>query len=235
MKWSGEAFFDSSMIVFRGNSVANALHAMPFTVLAMSHDTYPVILDAHGKAVGGPICMIRSMTPHMVAPKRPLTIAFLSPAKWAPVGVRINGEHGGFVQLDPQPFAGQTIQGLTQVSERIAQLFHPDAAETDERLAAALDLLAREPGSVTIAQAASIVGISLSRLRAIAKRDLGAPLSSWLTWKKLEQATHSVAIGDGLAQSALSGGYVDQAHFANVMRRLLGTAPSEIRRIRKLT
>jgi len=111
----------------------------------------------------------------------------------------------------------------------------PIAPVADDRLSAALNHLGREPGMVSIGQAAQLVGLSAPRLRALAQRDLGSSLSHWLIWKKLVHAAHSVAIGEGLAQSAASGGFVDQAHFANVMRRLLGTAPSEMSPVRTPT
>lgn len=232
VKWDGEAFFGTDLIVFRGCSVANHCHAMPVTVVAMSHDRQPVILDRQSQEVAGPVCLIRPGTQHIVAPDRPLTIAFLTPAKWALKGAKVLTEQDGFAQLDPVPFPDPKAGELNAVASGLEMLFQRESARMDERVRIATLLLAREPGALSIADAAAEVGLSPSRLRALARRDLGASLASWLIWKKLEFATKSVATGEGLAQSAVSGGFVDQAHFANVMRRLLGTAPSEIEPVR---
>lgn len=206
---------------------------MPVTVVAMSHDARSVILDRDGRETGGPACLIRPGTVHQVVPNQPLTIAFLSPAKRSLNGVKILSECEGFAQLDPAQFPDQHSDALNAISANLSMLFQREEAAMDDRLRTATRLLAREPGAVSIAEAASEVGLSPSRLRALAQRDLGASLANWLIWKKLEFSAQSVATGEGLAQSAVSGGFVDQAHFANVMRRLLGTAPSEIEPIRK--
>ena len=232
MKWEGEAYFGASLIVFRGQSVANALHAMPVSVLAMAHDREPVMLDANGAAMGGPVCYLDPMTPHIVAPARPVTIAFLSPAKWSLERVRVQARGEGFAQLDPAGFPDLAASNLADIARWLEDTLRPEVGQRDARLEAALAMLEREPGAVSIKQAARDVGVSSSHLRALAQRDLGASLSHWLIWKKLEHAARSVTTGEALAQSAASGGFVDQAHFANVMRRLLGAAPSEIAPVR---
>lgn len=233
MTWTGEAHFGSRLIVFRGRSVENALHAMPVHVIAFSGVSRPIILDAQGRAVGGQVCLVRPMTPHIVAPGRRVTIAFLSPARWAFPNAAVRGEDNGFAQLEPAQFSDCLGGEVAEIARRIETLFGPDFTRLDARLQTALDLMGREPGAVSIGQAAGAIGISPSRLRFIAQRDLGSSLSRWLTWKKLEHAARDLADGQGLAQSAVSGGFADQPHLANAMRRMLGAAPSEIQPVRK--
>ena len=233
MKWEGEAIFGPSMIVFTGISATNVVHAMPVTVLAIGHEPSTVILDRDGRGVGGAVCMVRPMTPHIVAPDRKLTIAFLSPGQWSLAGAPTESGGSGFVSIEPEPFRKVPDMDLASAHEVLCNALEPRKVEKDARLDAAIRLLAEAPGTLTIREVAGRVGLSPARMRAIAKRDLGISLSQWLLWKKLEQASQSVADGDGLAQSATSGGFFDQAHFTNAMRRLLGAAPSEIAPVRK--
>ena len=139
MKWEGEAYFGASLIVFRGQSVANALHAMPVSVLAMAHDREPVMLDANGAAMGGPVCYLDPMTPHIVAPARPVTIAFLSPAKWSLERVRVQARGEGFAQLDPAGFPDLAASNLADIARWLEDTLRPEVGQRDARLEAALD------------------------------------------------------------------------------------------------
>lgn len=232
MKWAGETHFTEDLIVFRGRSFENKLHAMPGTVLAMSHDGHSVVLNEKGVPVGGAACLIDPMTPHMIAAERSVTITFLSPLRCLVEEFVIAQCQDGFAPLDRALFPDPTCETLTAFANQIQQVLLPEKNAIDRRLQAALDLLGREPGVLTVAEVAESVGVSASRLRALAQRELGSSLARWLTWKKLEHAVKGVAQGEAFAQSALSAGFADQAHFTNAMRRLLGTAPSEIGAVR---
>jgi len=99
----------------------------------------------------------------------------------------------------------------------------------DIRLVTALETLAENPGKVSIEDAAAIVELSVSRLRALAQKELGFPLSTWVLWRKLERAAQSLASGMDLAHAAIAGGFSDQAHFSRTMRRIFGITPMSAR------
>ncbi len=69
------------------------------------------------------------------------------------------------------------------------------------------------------------VGISASRLRTLAREQLGVSLSTWMLWRKLERAARAVLDGEPLARAAALGGFSDQAHFTRTMRRMFGVTP----------
>lgn len=96
------------------------------------------------------------------------------------------------------------------------------------RLAEVIEALAARPG-LSIAAAGEGAGLSETHLRALARRHLGFPLSTWLLWRKLERAAREVAAGASLAEAAVAGGFADQAHYARTMRRMFGVTPAMAR------
>ncbi|MEW5687689.1 MAG: helix-turn-helix domain-containing protein [Pseudomonadota bacterium] len=96
------------------------------------------------------------------------------------------------------------------------------------RLLGVLDELAARPG-LPIAAAGEAAGLSETHLRALARRHLGFPLSTWLLWRKLERAAREMAAGASLAGAAAAGGFADQAHYARTMRRMFGVTPAMAR------
>lgn len=50
------------------------------------------------------------------------------------------------------------------------------------------------------------------RLRFLAMRQMGLPLSQWIIRRKLEQARNALAHGASLSDAALTDGFADQAH-----------------------
>jgi AraC-like DNA-binding protein len=100
-----------------------------------------------------------------------------------------------------------------------------DAARIDPRLAHALTALGDQPGTLAIAEAAARSRLSPSRLRVLARTQLGVPLATWLLWRKLIRAGQAIASGDTLADAATHAGFADQAHMSRAMRRMFGVTP----------
>jgi AraC-like DNA-binding protein len=95
----------------------------------------------------------------------------------------------------------------------------------DRRLAAALASL-QARGSSSIRSTATEVGLSPTRLRDLARTQLGVPLARWLLWRKLACAGRAMAQGSVLAQAALEANFADQAHLTRTMKRMLGITPT---------
>jgi AraC-like DNA-binding protein len=76
------------------------------------------------------------------------------------------------------------------------------------------------------------VGISPSRLRALAHDDIGVPLTQLRLWSRLGRAIALMPYGSAAAASA--AGFADQAHFTRTARRFLGRTPGELA-LRRLT
>lgn len=98
----------------------------------------------------------------------------------------------------------------------------------DLRIDDVLRRLAAQP-QLSISEAARACAVSKSRLRELARQQLGVPLSTWLVWRKLERSAREMARGANLADAATAGGFADQAHFARTMRRMFGITPGMAR------
>ncbi len=104
-----------------------------------------------------------------------------------------------------------------------------DRASFDRRLLCALDELAGDAGDRgAIERATKASGLSEARLRALAKEEMGVPLSQWMLWRKLERGMRAIAAGQRLASAASHAGFADQAHFARTMKRMFGVTLSDV-------
>lgn len=95
----------------------------------------------------------------------------------------------------------------------------------DPRLEGALIKASEDPAPGAVARAARAVGLSPARLRGLAQAQMQAPLSQWLLWRKLQRAGREMALGAGLAEAAVAGGFADQAHLNRTTRRMFGVTP----------
>lgn len=167
------------------------------------------------------MCARRGSEEGQVSPHPSLSIVYVeaqSPLAFALL------ERVGPEDVTPLPEAQARLFDLSPPSEEwsanIEVAVTSSNKSIDPRLAEALGELSREPGATTIASAARRCDLSESRLRTLAREQLGVPLSTWLIWRKLERAARALATGGSLAAAAHEGGFADQAHFTREMRRM---------------
>jgi len=94
----------------------------------------------------------------------------------------------------------------------------------DARLAAVLESL---PGAGRLDTLAADVGLSPSRLRALALDAVGVPLTQLRLWARLGRAIALLPYGPTVT-AAVSAGFADQPHLTRVARRFLGRTPGEL-------
>lgn len=75
---------------------------------------------------------------------------------------------------------------------------------------------------------AKSAGMSVSRLRALAQRELGVSLSRWRLWQALQTALEELAAGSSPADAACAAGFSDQAHLTRRMKATLGLTPGQV-------
>jgi AraC-like DNA-binding protein len=102
----------------------------------------------------------------------------------------------------------------------------PTAQETNADLERVRDRLADDPfDAPTLAELASIAGLSKYQvLRRFAKL-YGLPPHAWLLQRRAERARQLIREGGSLAHVATSAGFADQSHMSRVFLRHFGFTP----------
>ena len=86
---------------------------------------------------------------------------------------------------------------------------------------------------LSLARLSSVAGLSATHLKAQFRLATGVPVHAFVVQKRVERARVLLARGElPIAQVALEAGFAHQSHMARWMKRLLGVAPSSLRRAR---
>ena len=192
----------------------------------MSKNNRASIVDGEGKEFVGSCHLIKPLVTHSVKCSDPLSLVYLDPH--SVLGLELMSKAGkvdiGILKESILPFdASSNPQEVINILKEVSGAL---SANIDERLTQALSELAASPGSTTIKEVARRCDLSESRLRSIARKQFGVPLSTWLLWRKLEKSARELAKGATLSDAALAGGFADQAHFSRAMRRMFGVTPA---------
>ena len=97
-------------------------------------------------------------------------------------------------------------------------------ASLDSRLAFVIDAL---PDAYRLDVLAAEIGVSPSRLRALALDTIGIPLTQLRLWSRLARAVGMMPYGR-TADAAAAAGFADQSHFTRTARRFLGRTPADL-------
>ncbi|MCO6005143.1 helix-turn-helix domain-containing protein [Actinoallomurus purpureus] len=100
------------------------------------------------------------------------------------------------------------------------------SSELDPRLVEALNTL--RDRSVPMPSLAAMVGLSPQRLRALARHQVGMPLTRWRVWARLRRAAEELRAGRSPADAAITAGFADQAHLTRWMREMVGLTPAAV-------
>ncbi len=224
MPWSGCFHFGSTFAAYFGPADDNDLHEHAAFQLVVSPQKAVVVVDGFGGELCETAMLIRPMVTHAVQGGGPVALLYLDPCSpiVSPILDVVGSDDIERVAVDRLPFCAQANpdEVMKALRERDDESF-----SIDPRLAKAIAALGAEPGTVSIHETAHACGVSESRLRVLAREQLGVPLSTWLVWRKLERAAREYAAGSSLAEAAIAGGFADQAHFTRSMRRVFGITP----------
>ncbi len=87
--------------------------------------------------------------------------------------------------------------------------------------------------SLTVADLATLVGLSASHFKTLFRNTFGIPVHRYVIRCRVERARLLLLSGDmPMSQIALEAGFADQGHMAKCIRRILGLTPSAIARMR---
>jgi AraC-like DNA-binding protein len=130
-------------------------------------------------------------------------------------GLDIDGVDAWLVDVDVKALRAD---GSTAV------VVHP--AVTDAlRLAPAL-----ADGPMLLAEIASRVGLSASRLGHLFAEQVGVPYPVWRRWLRLQLALTAIQGGASLTAAAHTAGFADSAHLTRSCRAMFGITPSDAAR-----
>ena len=223
--WRGQFVFGETCAAYRGEVSEHARHAHAAIQIALSVDA-PVCIETDCDLVSGNALVIRPMVAHALVASGPVVLVYVE-ARSALARALL--ERVGSAGVERLP--GDLLTGLSfdEIPDawlgRFAARLRPPVRGLDPRLASVLDRLAPKSGAMTVADATAESGLSGSRLRTLAREQLGVSIATWLVWRKLERAARKLALGASLAEAAMAGGFSDQAHFARAMRRMFGVTP----------
>lgn len=124
----------------------------------------------------------------------------------------------------------RVLKGLLGANEPPPRAIPP----RDVRIARLMALTRATEGTVRLADLASRVGLSSSRLTHLFTRCEGIPFKRWLLWDRLLRTVDRLAAGDDLTTAAHAAGFADSAHFSRSFRAHFGIAASSVFRSRSV-
>ncbi|WP_244501289.1 AraC family transcriptional regulator [Streptomyces sp. TP-A0874] len=198
----GRFVIGNGYAIYRGPVADSVMHAHAAYQIAVAVHAEVAVMDDSGVCHRGAVLVVPPMTRHHLLPDEDLLTVFVEP------------------QCDlADHLRALCGQGEPDVPAR------PSGA-LDPRLRTAMDAaLARE---VPIPELAALAGLSPQRLRALARHQLGMPLSRWRMWARLRRTVEALGDGHSLSDAAVAGGFADQAHLTRRMRELMGVTPGSV-------
>jgi AraC-like DNA-binding protein len=197
---------------YRGPAVDGAAHRHAAFQVAIAVRGEVAIVDSSGVCHRGVALVVPPMVRHRMLTGTDLLTFFVEP-------------HCAFAdRLRERCGAGVTVASeLRGLREEEAGLARSSRA-LDPRLVAAMDAVTA-PGR-SMPEVAAQVGLSPQRLRALARQQLGMPLSRWRVWVRLRRTAEALSDGRSPADAAITGGFADQAHLTRWMREMMGLTPT---------
>jgi AraC-like DNA-binding protein len=193
---------------------SNTMHRHAAFQIVIGRHADVAVEDATGIHHRAQAIVVAPMARHRLLDTEDAVIYFVEP-------------HSVFAErLRPHYAAGVTAAPeLRELSEHDVRR-EGSSRDLDPRLVRALDALADL--SIPLSSVAADVGLSPQRLRALARRQLGMPLTRWRVWSRLRRGAEALQQGQSLADAAIGAGFADQAHFTRQMREMMGLTPAAV-------
>lgn len=226
--WRGQVTFGDGWAVYAGDAADQALHAHAALQVAIATSGSLAISLADGATLSGDALVVAPLVRHRLLPTEHEVILIYLDAQTELARRLLDALSPATIGTLPDGYCKAFGRDAGRMPAILSTIDNPAPRDPiDARLAAALTALAEDTHVGAIERAAKVAGLSAPRLRALAKEQLGLPLSQWQLWRKLANASRAIAAGESLAKAALSGSFADQAHLARTMRRMFGVSLGE--------
>jgi AraC-like DNA-binding protein len=196
---------------YRGPVTDSAAHRHAAFQIAIAVRGEVAMLDATGTRHQATALVVPPMTWHRILAAPDVHTYFVEPQ--CAFADRLRGRHG--------------ITEAGELHDLREEDLRPAAAQAsgalDPRLVAAMATT-----DLPMPELAARVGLSPQRLRALARRLLGMPLTRWRVWARLRRAAEALGTGQSPADAAVTAGFADQAHLTRWMREMMGLTPAAV-------
>ncbi|MET0701021.1 MAG: helix-turn-helix domain-containing protein [Mycobacterium sp.] len=202
---------------YRGPTAGGGpLHRHAAFQIAIAVEGEVAVVDADGREHRDEALVVAPLARHRILASPELLIYYVEPHCLFADSLREC--HGGGVT------AATELCGLR--GRDIAQAGLRASNDLDPRLIEALNIL--RTNNIAMPTVAAMVGLSPQRLRALARSQLGMPLTRWRVWSRLRRAAEALQAGYSLADAAGAAGFADQAHLTRQMREMMGLTPAAV-------
>ena len=202
-----------------------APHAHPAWTLLLPVDGGSVtVVAGDGVRVRDGGVLLVPQTPYRAATDGPHVAVYANAWRWArPDNVRPRIIGTAQVRRVLKALDIDSGTDLSAAMVEVASLVG-QVGKIDSRLAFVIEAL---PAADRLDHVAAEVGVSPSRLRALAHEEIGVPLTQLRLWSRLARAIAWLPYGS-TAAAAAAAGFSDQAHFTRTARRFLGRTPGDL-------
>ncbi|GAA0317552.1 AraC family transcriptional regulator [Actinoallomurus spadix] len=201
---------------YEGPSGDGAFHRHAAFQIAGAVRGEVVMVDAAGTSHRAATLLVPPMAWHRLVPAEGLRTFFVEPH--CAFADRLRAHCGTGVTPVPE-WHGLSEQDVHRAAVRPAE-------ELDPRLLTAMRILGEE--QISMPDLAAKAGLSPQHLRALARRQLGMPLTRWRIWRRLRGGVEALRAGRPVAEAAVLGGFADQAHFTRRLREMIGLTPAVV-------
>ena len=210
----------------------NDLHQHVAFQIVLSAEDDITVVDENNDSFTGRFILIKPLTLSKFRCDGPVTHLFLSPIMGLTLDlINLVGDANIHILTSTQELPFNPESSPDEILDVLDNSGQKSIERLDSRLLAVLEDLDQNLDNPSILKAAKRCGLSRSRVRTIARQQLGIPLSTWITWRKLVAANKALSAGADLQEAALEGHFADHAHFSRTMKKMFGVTPTEALRI----
>lgn len=223
---------ETGLFVLRSNDAHSAPHQQWGTAILFGLEGPVTVLHAGG-STRGRIVVVPGDVPHVTHSRGPLASVVLDADTHRATLQALAGRQP-FAMAAPSVLARMTTwvepgqAGVGSGVLRAVEALFPtgDAPLGDGRIARLLDMLSGDE-CLPLPVLAARLNLSAGHVSTLFHAQVGLPLRRWLLWRRLLRALPLFRAG-GLARTAATSGFADQAHLTRTCVRFAGYTPRHL-------